>query len=69
MKILLVDDDAFLRDMYATKFVEHAGMMWLLADGGASTLSSLGLGKAVPTIVALNGHDNAWHKLGLSSLL
>lgn len=23
MKILLVDDDAFLRDMYATKFGEH----------------------------------------------
>jgi len=23
MKILLVDDDAFLRDMYATKFSEH----------------------------------------------
>lgn len=23
MKILLVDDDAFLRDMYATKFREH----------------------------------------------
>jgi CheY-like chemotaxis protein len=23
MKILLVDDDAFLRDMYATKFAEH----------------------------------------------
>jgi len=23
MKILLVDDDAFLRDMYATKFTEH----------------------------------------------
>jgi DNA-binding NarL/FixJ family response regulator len=27
MKILLVDDDVFLRDMYATKFTEHGDVV------------------------------------------
>jgi len=37
MKILLVDDDAFLRDMYATKFTE-AGHEVLVASGGQAGL-------------------------------
>lgn len=40
MKILLVDDDNFLRDMYATKFVEH-GHDVDVADGSAAVLSKL----------------------------
>ena len=40
MKILLVDDDNFLRDMYSTKFVEH-GHDVDVADGSASVLSKL----------------------------
>lgn len=37
MKILLVDDDAFLRDMYATKFTE-AGHEVVAAHNGESCL-------------------------------
>ncbi|MEM9336373.1 MAG: response regulator [Patescibacteria group bacterium] len=37
MKILLVDDDSFLRDMYATKFAE-AGHTVMTAQSGAEAL-------------------------------
>jgi len=37
MKLLLIDDDAFLRDMYATKFTE-SGYEVEVADGAATTL-------------------------------
>ncbi len=40
MKLLLVDDDAFLRDMYATKFTE-AGDAVQVAHDGAKALSIL----------------------------
>lgn len=40
MKILLVDDDSFLRDMYTTKFVDH-GHEVDVSDGSASVLSKL----------------------------
>lgn len=40
MKILLVDDDNFLRDMYTTKFVAH-GHEVDVADGSAAVLSKL----------------------------
>jgi two-component system alkaline phosphatase synthesis response regulator PhoP len=40
MKILLVDDDAFLRDMYATKFGEE-GYVVLVAQTGTQALSIL----------------------------
>lgn len=40
MKILLVDDDAFLRDMYATKFTE-AGEEVQVAQDGLKALSIL----------------------------
>ncbi len=33
MKILLVDDDVFLRDMYATKFTEHGDTVEGARDG------------------------------------
>jgi DNA-binding response OmpR family regulator len=41
MKILLVDDDAFLRDMYATKFGEHGSAVNVAetADGALDMLS------------------------------
>ena len=40
MKILLIDDDAFLRDMYATKFTE-CGHAVDVADGAVSALATL----------------------------
>lgn len=40
MKILLVDDDNFLRDMYATKFVS-GGHTVEAVDSGATALSQL----------------------------
>lgn len=40
MKILLVDDDAFLRDMYATKFGE-AGDEVVVAKNAADALNKL----------------------------
>lgn len=40
MKILLVDDDAFLRDMYATKFTEYGDEVQVAHDG-AQALSIL----------------------------
>jgi DNA-binding response OmpR family regulator len=33
MKILLVDDDAFLRDMYATKFTQSGDVVQVAHDG------------------------------------
>jgi len=41
MKILLVDDDAFLRDMYATKFSEH-GSAVSVAETADAALDMLG---------------------------
>lgn len=43
MKILLVDDDAFLRDMYATKFSEK-GHMVDVAETAEGALTKLGEG-------------------------
>ncbi|MEN9920646.1 MAG: hypothetical protein RL538_539 [Candidatus Parcubacteria bacterium] len=40
MKLLLVDDDAFLRDMYATKFAE-CGHVIDAADSAVGALSKL----------------------------
>jgi len=40
MKLLLVDDDAFLRDMYATKFIE-CGHEVDAAENGQSALNKL----------------------------
>lgn len=40
MKILLVDDDAFLRDMYATKFTE-AGDDIAVAESGKEALGKM----------------------------
>jgi CheY-like chemotaxis protein len=40
MKLLLVDDDAFLRDMYATKFIE-CGHEVDSADSGITALGKL----------------------------
>lgn len=40
MKILLVDDDAFLRDMYASKFIS-CGHTVEVADGSATALTKL----------------------------
>jgi len=40
MKILLVDDDAFLRDMYATKFTEE-GYTVVAAKSGSEALTAL----------------------------
>lgn len=37
MKLLLIDDDAFLRDMYATKFTQ-AGYEVATADSGSAAL-------------------------------
>ena len=34
MKLLLVDDDAFLRDMYVTKFTEAGDEVTVAKDGG-----------------------------------
>ena len=44
MKILLVDDDAFLRDMYATKFSEAGHEVAVAATGqeGLSQISDAG---------------------------
>jgi len=33
MKIMLVDDDVFVRDMYATKFTEHGDTVVTAKDG------------------------------------
>ncbi len=44
MKILLVDDDAFLRDMYATKF-SQSGDTVEVAEDGATALSKIRAGE------------------------
>lgn len=41
MKLLLVDDDAFLRDMYATKFTQE-GYEVDVADGAVVALAKIG---------------------------
>ena len=40
MKLLLIDDDAFLRDMYAVKF-EEAGHTITVAENGNDALAAL----------------------------
>ncbi len=40
MKLLLIDDDAFLRDMYATKFSQE-GYDVLVADGALAGLAEI----------------------------
>lgn len=40
MKLLLIDDDAFLRDMYAIKFTE-AGYEVEVADGAVAALAKI----------------------------
>ncbi len=40
MKILLVDDDGFLRDMYTVKFIDH-GHEVDVADGAPAVISKL----------------------------
>jgi two-component system OmpR family response regulator/two-component system response regulator CpxR len=50
MKILLVDDDGFLRDMYTAKFVEH-GHEVDVADGAASVIAKLQKGPVYDLII------------------
>ncbi len=50
MKILLVDDDAFLRDMYASKFIS-CGHEVEVADGSASAISQLQNGKSFDLLI------------------
>lgn len=40
MKILLVDDDVFLRDMYATKFTEHGDVV-VSVESGSQAIQKL----------------------------
>ncbi len=50
MKILLVDDDLFLRDMYATKFI-GCGHDIETADGSSSALSLLSAGQVYDVVL------------------
>jgi CheY-like chemotaxis protein len=50
MKILLVDDDNFLRDMYATKFTQ-GGHEVDAVDGGATALARLAQGSTYDAIM------------------
>lgn len=50
MKILLVDDDEFLRDMYSTKFVESKHNVDV-AGGSAQVLSKLQNGETYDLII------------------
>lgn len=50
MKILLVDDDGFLRDMYKTKFSDN-GHDVDVADGSAAVLSKLQQGTTYDLVV------------------
>lgn len=50
MKILLVDDDGFLRDMYTAKFVDH-GHEVDVADGSASVIAKLQQGISYDLII------------------
>jgi CheY-like chemotaxis protein len=50
MKILLVDDDAFLRDMYAAKFI-GCGYEVEVADSSAATVSKLQNGQVFDLVI------------------
>lgn len=50
MKILLVDDDLFLRDMYATKFIS-SGYDVDTADGSSNALLLLGKGNSYDLVI------------------
>lgn len=50
MKILLVDDDAFLRDMYATKFGE-AGDEVVVAKNAADALNKLNENDGIDVVI------------------
>lgn len=50
MKILLVDDDSFLREMYAMKFIE-GGNEVDAADGAPAVLAKLQQGKSYDLIL------------------
>ncbi len=50
MKILLVDDDEFLRDMYTTKFIS-CGYEVDVADGSAGVLAKLQRGASYELII------------------
>lgn len=50
MKILLVDDDAFLRDMYASKFIS-CGHEIDAADGSSSVIAKLQNGDCYDLII------------------
>ncbi len=50
MKILLVDDDGFLRDMYTTKFIDH-GHEVDVSDGSATTLAKLQQGISYDLVI------------------
>lgn len=50
MKILLVDDDEFLRDMYTTKFIS-CGYEVDVADGAAGVLAKLQQGISYELII------------------
>ncbi len=50
MKILLVDDDAFLRDMYASKFIS-CGHEVEVADGSGATISKLQNGELYDLLI------------------
>jgi CheY-like chemotaxis protein len=50
MKILLVDDDNFLRDMYATKFTQ-GGHQVDAVDNGVAALSRLGQGSEYDVVM------------------
>jgi CheY-like chemotaxis protein len=50
MKILLVDDDAFLRDMYASKFIS-SGHEVEVADSSASTIGKLQGGQKFDLVI------------------
>jgi CheY-like chemotaxis protein len=50
MKILLVDDDAFLRDMYASKFIS-CGHEVAVADSSATTITKFQNGETFDLII------------------
>ncbi len=50
MKILLVDDDGFLRDMYASKFISN-GYEVEVADSGAAVLAKFQNGASYDVLI------------------
>ncbi len=50
MKILLVDDDGFLRDMYASKFISN-GYEVDVADSGAAVLAKFQNGASYDVLI------------------